>query len=456
MYRLLLAFLFVSCTAPEASRKIASNEEIEISSRFQSLDEVHEAYNDVLTLYSFAYEDLEQFDQSLESNQYTLFENPHYHKLIAARIKIEEINEALDVFIRLHFTQALDTNLPMEIRRESIERLRWVASFSHQDLNVLYRYIYSEELNKFSQDFLIELGKKSSDPLMKELDDFYVSLYQKYSVKAPNFKGMKKSLKENFKKYSKSKKWENHYRSIEVLGQELKLEFAKNIKNLNNPRFYPTAERAGNITGNEFPQKVWSLTFDDGPGASNSLKVMNNLKKNSLRATFFQVTKNAKSLSHVTKRLLDNGMEIACHSYGHRETPKLNINQRNYEIRTASQDLAQIAGRPMQFYRLPYGAGVGVADIRQRIANSNMIHVFWNVDTLDWMAQPPADIVARTIKQMRGTSKDAGVILFHDIHDRTVIASEEIMRFLNQDKRKVCLLEEIVGNMNRGLPACGN
>jgi hypothetical protein len=72
------------------------------------------------------------------------------------------------------------------------------------------------------------------------------------------------------------------------------------------------------------------------------------------------------------------------------------------------------------------------------------------------MNQPPAEIVARTIKQMKATSRDAGVILFHDIHDRTVIASEEIMNFLLKDERQVCLLEEIVENMNRGLPACSD
>jgi peptidoglycan/xylan/chitin deacetylase (PgdA/CDA1 family) len=450
----LLLILTLSCTSPEAQRGIASLDSAESDQRFKSQEDVQEAYNELLTIYSQAYDDLELFDQSLDAGPMSLYENPHYHKLIASRIRIEQLDHELESFIELHFGQVINSGSSVDVRRDSLEKLKWISSYSTVDYDHLYQYIYFEKMNKFSQELLVELGKKASDPMLKELDDFYLSLFQKFSGKTPNFKQVKKQLKENNKNFSKTK--ENISRSIESLAQEIKVDFNKNSKNLNSARFYPTTERAGNITGNEFPAKIWSLTFDDGPGSSNTLKVLNNLKKHSLRASFFQVTKNAKSLPQVTKTLIENGMEIACHSYGHRETPKLNPDQRNYEIRTASQDLAKIAIKPMQFYRLPYGAGVNVADIRSRIASSNMIHVFWNVDTLDWMAQPPADIVARTIKQVRGSAKDAGVILFHDIHDRTVIASEEVMRFLNQDNRKVCVLEEIVENLNRGLPACGN
>jgi peptidoglycan/xylan/chitin deacetylase (PgdA/CDA1 family) len=108
----------------------------------------------------------------------------------------------------------------------------------------------------------------------------------------------------------------------------------------------------------------------------------------------------------------------------------------------------------MKFYRLPYGAGVSNPDIRSRIAKASMIHVFWSVDTLDWMAQAPSDIVARTKKQMAASPRDAGVILFHDIHERTVIASEEIMRHLKLENRRVCELEKIVEAINRGSEPC--
>ncbi len=446
--------LLISCSSPDAQRGIASIDGAESAQRFQSMEDVQAAYTELLTIYSQAYEDLEVFDQSLDSGQINIMENPSYHKLIASRIKIEELDHELESFISFNFNQILDSSLSLEVRRESLEKLKWVSTYVNLDYDLLYQYIYFEKMNLLSQDLLLELGKKTNDPLLKELDDFYLSLFQKYSVKIPAFKHVKKQIKDKSKQSSKNK--DSIFRTIESLAQEIKVDFSKNSKALNTARFYPSNERAGNITGNEFPSKVWSLTFDDGPGSSNTFKVMNNLKKHSMRASFFQVTKNAKALPQVTKTLVQNGMEIACHSYGHKETPKLNPDQRNYEIRTASQDLAKISERPMQFYRLPYGAGVSVGDIRTRIAASDMIHVFWNVDTLDWMAQPPADIVARTIKQVRGSSKDAGVILFHDIHDRTVIASEEVMRFLTQDNRKVCVLEEIVDNINRGLPACGN
>jgi peptidoglycan/xylan/chitin deacetylase (PgdA/CDA1 family) len=156
----------------------------------------------------------------------------------------------------------------------------------------------------------------------------------------------------------------------------------------------------------------------------------------------------------VTKAIREAGMELASHSYTHRQTPKLSLEERQWEIETAATELADIHQRPMKFYRLPYGAGVSNSDIRTRIAKANLIHVFWSVDTLDWMVQAPSEIVERTLKQMKASGKDAGVILFHDIHERTVIASEEVMRYLKQDSRRVCPLEEIVSAVNRGSTPC--
>jgi len=55
---------------------------------------------------------------------------------------------------------------------------------------------------------------------------------------------------------------------------------------------------------------------------------------------------------------------------------------------------------------------------------------------------------------MASSPRDAGVILFHDIHLRTVEASEAIMRHLKRDGRRVCTLGQIVDQTNRGEAVC--
>jgi peptidoglycan/xylan/chitin deacetylase (PgdA/CDA1 family) len=104
----------------------------------------------------------------------------------------------------------------------------------------------------------------------------------------------------------------------------------------------------------------------------------------------------------------------------------------------------------IKFFRLPYGSGIDVPVVREVIAKNKLINTFWNVDSLDWIPQSPDRIVKRTRELMRKTPRDAGIILFHDVHQRSVTASGSIMDVLKSDSRRVCTLGEIVDDLNEG------
>jgi peptidoglycan/xylan/chitin deacetylase (PgdA/CDA1 family) len=213
-------------------------------------------------------------------------------------------------------------------------------------------------------------------------------------------------------------------------------------------RFYPSTTGAGNITGNEFPSKVWSLTFDNGPKPETSSQILEELKRKKIKATFFQLTKQAQANTLLANKIRFEGMEIASHSFSHQQLTKIGSSGLEKEITHAVKALNKLHGADIQFFRLPYGAGVSTPHIRKKIAANGLIHVLWNVDSLDWMPQAPERIVARTKALMKKTSKDSGILLFHDIHLRTAKALPEIMNFLKQDNRRICTLKEIVTQMN--------
>lgn len=218
-------------------------------------------------------------------------------------------------------------------------------------------------------------------------------------------------------------------------------------------QFYPSTGKAGNITGNEFPEKVWSLTFDDGPNNTTTGTILKSLQDKKLKATFFQLSSMAKNKLNrsMGKKLVDAGMEIASHSYSHKQLTKVGAQTLDREITGAIRDLKFVTGKNIRFFRLPYGAGVSSSNVRQKIADNDTIHVFWNIDTLDWMAQSPEKIVSRTLSMMKKTKNDAGILLFHDIHARTAQAVPQIMDYLNKNERRVCTLGEIVDQMNEGV-----
>ncbi|NDF15772.1 hypothetical protein EB061_10695 [bacterium] len=103
-------------------------------------------------------------------------------------------------------------------------------------------------------------------------------------------------------------------------------------------------------------------------------------------------------------------------------------------------------GQRPRYFRLPYGAGVSLQAVRKDIVKSCMVHVFWNVDTLDWHDRDPEMIATRTRAQIR--SQKHGIILFHDIHAQSVIASAQIMQHLKKEGNRVVTISEIVDELN--------
>ena len=81
-----------------------------------------------------------------------------------------------------------------------------------------------------------------------------------------------------------------------------------------------------------------------------------------------------------------------------------------------------------------------------------MIHVFWNVDSLDWKDKNPETILARVKKAMAAEKK--GIILFHDIHPQSVEASKLVLKWSatldgTPQAQRWVTIPEIVNELNR-------
>lgn len=358
--------------------------------------------------YVLGHRNLVQFDESIKKlSSEEIYQSEAYLNLLAVRTQAEEIE---------HELLELDKNLS-------------------QTKSTQKRKLVREQMAKFSE-------QSPMAALSMQNLAFRLGLPQGVNKGSIN---IQKELSKELEKLEQYKEFIIYEKNIEHIAHTL------DTKNVKSKRFEPSTTRTGNITGNEFPAKVWSLTFDDGPGRKTTQSILADLKKRKMKASFFQLTSKAKENLSVAKELRAAGMEIALHSYSHKQLTKVNNTVLEKEITTALLDLKKLHdGIDIQFFRLPYGAGVNTTHIRQKIAENKMIHVFWNVDTLDWMAQPTADIVKRTVELMKKTKNDAGVILFHDIHQRTADASPQIMDYLLKDNRRVCTLKTIVDDINTG------
>jgi peptidoglycan/xylan/chitin deacetylase (PgdA/CDA1 family) len=263
-------------------------------------------------------------------------------------------------------------------------------------------------------------------------------------------------VKAALKEESQKKSFQQFEKDIKQLSGEMKKirQDIKTGRSTSSDVFFPSTGSAGNITGNSYPARTWSITYDDGPSGKHTPTVLANLKNHGMKATFFQLAQQVKALPNTAKSVLTAGHNVACHSYSHKQLTKLGPQGLNHEIDEAKKVQEAALGTKVRLFRLPYGAGVSRANIRSKIAGLNMIHVFWNVDTLDWQDKNPQKILNRAVKQMTAAKNHAGVILFHDIHPQSVIASNLLMDYLQKNSFKVCTVQSVIDQVNKALPGC--
>ena len=216
-------------------------------------------------------------------------------------------------------------------------------------------------------------------------------------------------------------------------------------------KFYPSTGPNGNVMGLIFPKNVWALTYDDGPNPVHTPEIVKNLGELGIKATFFWLAENIIRYQSVVDLVKENGLPRENHSWTHPQLPKLNDEQLQKEIVQSTEIDTKAYGEKPLFFRCPYGAGNSVPRIRKMIADLGMIHVFWNVDTLDWQDKDPDSIVARAQKQMK--TEGHGVILFHDIHPQSVIASKKLVEWTKtlkgtENEIRWVTIPEIINEMN--------
>ena len=206
-------------------------------------------------------------------------------------------------------------------------------------------------------------------------------------------------------------------------------------------------------------KKHVALTFDDGPNEDTTKIVLEALKKNNCRATFFIVGKNVNSKTNaLVKMEKDLGCELGNHSYDHARLPgliteeepeteetetteeteesevKLNTKAAQEQLDKTDEAVKSAAGIKPTVCRAPYGEWSDAV-----LTLMNRPHILWSVDTLDWQYRD----TERLIDVVRENAEDGDVILMHDIHETTANAIDQICQNLIEDGYETVTVTEL-------------
>ncbi len=149
-----------------------------------------------------------------------------------------------------------------------------------------------------------------------------------------------------------------------------------------------------------------SLTFDDGP-SDETLKVLDVLKKNKIKATFFILSKRIKGREYVIKRIIEEGHEIGNHSNSHKRLLFKSRKDILKELDKCDKELQKFNIKT-NLFRPPY-LSIGFSLLSLCKQTERKI-IACDVISSDWKKLGIDNIVKKVLKE----TQNGSILNFHD------------------------------------------
>lgn len=210
----------------------------------------------------------------------------------------------------------------------------------------------------------------------------------------------------------------------------------------------PTARWYGpTFMGLKPGSKQLALTYDDGPNDPHTLRLLEVLARNNVRATFFVIGRFVKQRPDIVRELVKAGHTVGNHTFSHPNLIFASAPRARTELRDCELALTEAVGEHSRLFRPPFG---GRRPTSLRIARElGLQPVMWNVTGWDWNERSADYVEAKVKKQIRGGE----VILLHDgghkalgaDRSQTVIATDRIISSYKSQGYEFVTIPEMMG-----------
>lgn len=181
-----------------------------------------------------------------------------------------------------------------------------------------------------------------------------------------------------------------------------------------------------------FHPKTMYLTFDDGPSEENTAAVLDILKENGIKATFFVVGENVRKHPEVARRIVAEGHTIGIHCNRHDyEEIYADVDSYLADFQEAWDAVYEVTGAEAQLFRFPGGSINAYnkevyQDIIAEMTERGYIYFDWNGSLEDAVSKStPEGLVQNAVESTLGRRKV--VMLAHDIVYNTACCLQELI-----------------------------
>ncbi|MDF2535677.1 MAG: Bifunctional xylanase/deacetylase [Bacillales bacterium] len=184
------------------------------------------------------------------------------------------------------------------------------------------------------------------------------------------------------------------------------------------------------------PDKTIYITFDDGPSPLTT-KILDTLKTQGIKATFFVVGKQIDKYPEILKRIVNEGHAVGIHTDTHQyEQIYANLDAFLNDYDQTMAKIKAITNSPVTVYRLPGGSlnnyNKNIAgDIIKELNFRGFANFDWNVSAGDSSPNrlSSTEIISNIVTDAEG--KNVGIVLMHDT-DTMITTSESLAEVIRQ------------------------
>lgn len=152
-----------------------------------------------------------------------------------------------------------------------------------------------------------------------------------------------------------------------------------------------------------------ALTYDDGPVPKHTTAILDLLKAEDVKATFFCIGKRVTASPELAKRIVDEGHTIGVHTQNHHWSwGFMSKKKATEEIQVCIESIRSATGVTPKLFRPPFG--VTSPNTAYAISKSGLRPVVWDLRTFDTSAKDENALIEKTVSKM----KEATIILMHD------------------------------------------
>lgn len=185
-----------------------------------------------------------------------------------------------------------------------------------------------------------------------------------------------------------------------------------------------------------------ALTMNCAWNADDIDQILEVLKQNNVKITFFLVGDWIDKFPEVVKKIYEDGHEIASHSNTHPHVNNLTYEENIEEIEKSNEKIEKITGQRTQIYRAPYGEYNNT--VIQAAQDKGYYTIQWSLDTLDYTGLTGDEMWNR----IQDKIKAGDIILTHNGTKYTADSLDMLIKNIKQKGFEIVTVSNLIYTEN--------